>query len=144
MLVALPVQVETQVPMYWRRRFPGENDQARVVRAFAGHLLAGFPGLDDVLLVLNELVVNAVRHTRSGADGGHFVVEVHQDEDGVTVAVADEGGPKEPVVRGGGAPPELLWQLESGRGMLTVEALADHWSWDGDADGRTVRAAFAV
>ncbi|MFD0856702.1 ATP-binding protein, partial [Actinomadura adrarensis] len=99
MLAALSVQAEPQAPMYWRRRFPGETDQARVVRAFAGHLLVGLPALDDVLLVLNELVVNAVLHTRSGEDGGHFTVEISQDPRVVLVSVTDEGGPAAPSVR---------------------------------------------
>jgi serine/threonine-protein kinase RsbW len=138
MLLALPVQAEPESPMYWRRRFRGEADQARVVRAFAGHLLAGLPTLDDVLLVLNELVVNAVRHTRSGRDGGHFTVEVTQCPNTVAVSVADEGGPTSPGLPA--ARPEDLW--ECGRGLLTVDAVAAHWSWTGDVGGRTVRAIF--
>jgi anti-sigma regulatory factor (Ser/Thr protein kinase) len=144
MLLAPSVQAEPQVPMYWRRRFRGETDQARVVRAFAGQLLAGFPALDDVLLVLNELVVNSLRHTRSGEDGGHFVVEISQDARVVLVSVTDEGGPNVPVLRAAHAPCMVddLW--ESGRGLLTVEALAARWSWTGDVTGRTVHATFPV
>jgi serine/threonine-protein kinase RsbW len=135
MVLAVPVPTET--PMYWRRDFPGEPDQVRVVRAFAAHLLAGFPALDDVLLVLNELVVNALHHTRSGDEGGRFTVEMRQDVAGVTVCVADEGGPGEPCLT---EPSDLA---ESGRGLLTVDTLAAHWSWTGDARGRTLRATFA-
>jgi serine/threonine-protein kinase RsbW len=140
MLLAPPVQAEPQAPMYWRRRFPGKNDQARTVRAFAAHLLAGFPALDDVLLVLNELVANAVRHTRSGQEGGHFTVEISQDARVVLPSVTDEGGPKCPRRLAVTGRVDELW--ESGRGLLTVEALTAHWRWTGDATGRTIHATF--
>ncbi|MGH8883323.1 MAG: ATP-binding protein, partial [Stackebrandtia sp.] len=100
-----------------------------------------YPLLDDVRLVLDELVVNTLRHTRSGAPGGRFAVKVRRDVAGVTVWVADEGGPSEPRVRD--LTPESTF-AESGRGLFTVDALAAHWSWQGDARGRTVRATFAT
>ena len=141
MSLALPVQAEPEAPMYWRRRFRGEIEQARVVRAFARHLPAGFAVLDDVLLVLNELMVNAVRHTRSGEDGGHFIVEISQNARVVLVSVTDEGGSSIPAAcPAHGAGGDDLW--ESGRGLLTVEALTACWSWTGDATGRTVHASF--
>lgn len=65
MLLAVSVP-EHESAMYWRREFRGRPDQVRLVRAFAAHLLAEFPALDDVLLVLDELAVNAIQHTRSG------------------------------------------------------------------------------
>lgn len=136
MLLAIPVPADTNSMMFWRREFPGTTDQVRVVRSFAAHLLAGFPALDDVLLVLDELAVNALRHTRSGQDGGHFTVDIQKDVAGVIVLVSDEGGQGEPRVY---AADELA---EGGRGLLTVEALAATWSWMGDSDGRTVRATF--
>ncbi|MFD0682883.1 ATP-binding protein [Actinomadura fibrosa] len=136
MLLAIPVPAEVGQPMYWCREFPGRTDQARAVRAFAAHLLTDVPGLDDILLVLNELVVNALRHSRSGEQGGHFTVEVRSDVAGVIVSVRDEGGAGRPRLRD--ADP----LAEGGRGLLTVEALAATWSWKGDAHGRTVRATF--
>ena len=69
MLLAVSVPPEPGAPLYWRREFDGRADQVRHVRVFAAQLLAGFPSLDDVLLVLDELAVNAVRHTRSGRAG---------------------------------------------------------------------------
>ncbi|GAA4227897.1 ATP-binding protein [Actinomadura meridiana] len=136
MLLAIPVLADGDTMMFWRREFPGTTDQVRVVRAFAAHLLAGFPALDDVLLVLDELAVNALAHTRSGQDGGHFAVDIQKDVAGVIVLVADEGGPGEPRVH---VADELA---EGGRGLLTVEALAATWSWMGGPRGRTVRATF--
>ncbi|GAA2137519.1 ATP-binding protein [Actinomadura napierensis] len=136
MLLAVSVPVEPEAPMYWRREFRGRTDQVRYVRAFAAHLLADFPGLDDVLLVLDELAVNAVRHTRSGRAGGRFAVEISMDVAGVIVYVADQGGPGEPRLR------TITELAEGGRGLLTVEALTATWSWTGDARGRTLRATF--
>ena len=64
------------------------------------------------------------------------VVECRRDVAGVTVYVSDEGGAAEPRLG------DMLELAESGRGLLTVDALAAAWSWKGDAGGRTVRAAF--
>lgn len=134
MLLAVPRSVEA--PMYWRREFPGAPDQVRLARAFVAQLLDGYPALDEVLLVVNELVVNALHHTRSGEDGGRFGVGLHHDVAGVTVCVTDEGGDGEPRLS---EPSDLD---ESGRGLLTVDALAAHWSWTGGERGRTLRATF--
>ncbi|WP_433334529.1 ATP-binding protein [Spirillospora sp. CA-294931] len=139
MLLAVPEYADLEPQMYWRRDFPGTADQARAVRVFAATLFAACPVLDDVLLVLDELVVNALRHTRSGLEGGRFTVEVRQDADGIAVSVADEGGARVPRV-----PDDLFELAESGRGLLTVAALATRWSWHGDVRGRTVRASFVV
>ncbi|MEU8344905.1 ATP-binding protein [Spirillospora sp. NPDC048832] len=132
----MTVPAKPDASMYWRREFHGKADQIRLVRAFAAHLLPDFPSLDELLLVLDELAVNAVRHTRSGHDGGRFTVEISMDVAGVIVYVTDQGGPDEPHVR------DITDLAEGGRGLLTVEALATTWSCTGDAQGRTVRATF--
>lgn len=142
MLLTAAPAAEPDLPMYWLREFPGRLDQVRVVRAFAAHLLAGLPALDDVLLVLDELVVNALRHTRSGQHRGRFAVAVHRDQIAVSVSVTDEGGPTEPRLRPMTDVTDLTHLEESGRGLLTVNALAAHWSWTGDPRSRTVRATF--
>ncbi|GGV18147.1 hypothetical protein GCM10010182_44300 [Actinomadura cremea] len=124
-------------PLRWRRSFPGGPEQARVVRRFVGCLLADCPYLDDVLLAADELVVNALRHTRSGQCGGRFAVEVLHGHDGVRVAVTDQGGPGEPVCRRAGDLDEF------GRGLHTIALIAASWAWQGDDRGRTVTAVFA-
>ena len=124
-------------PLRWRRSFPGGPEQARAVRRFVGCLLAGCPYLDDVLLAADELVVNALRHTKSGQDGGSFTVEIVQDGGLVAVSVADQGGPGEPVALDAG---ELA---ESGRGLRTISLTAASWGWHGNGEGRTVTAVFA-
>src|SRR5690606_11013829 len=137
MLLAVSVPAKPNTSMYWRRDFHGKADQVRLVRAFAAHLLADFPGLDDVLLVLDELAVNAVRHTRSGGDGRRFTVEISMDVAGVIVYVTDQGGPGHPRLR------DSTDLAEGGRGLLTVELRSGPWSWTGDSQGRTVRATFS-
>ena len=132
----LTITAPRETPMFWRREFRGRIDQVRFVRAFAAHLLADFPALDDVLLVLDELAVNAIHHTRSGDDGGRFFVDISLDVAGAIVYVTDQGGPREPRLR------NLCELAESGRGLLTVDALAATWSWTGTPRSRTIRATF--
>jgi serine/threonine-protein kinase RsbW len=136
MLLSIPRSADPAPPMYWRRTFPGSPEQAREVRGFAGPLLACCPVRDDVLLALDELVVNALRHTKSGQDGGYFVVEISWADDVTTVSVIDQGGPAEPAARD--ADP----MDESGRGLRTVSLLAHTWGWYGNDLGRTVSAVF--
>jgi anti-sigma regulatory factor (Ser/Thr protein kinase) len=132
------LQPEATAPvMYWRRTFPGRPDQAHVVRAFVTALLPDRPHLDEVLLAVGELVANALRHTKSG-QGGSFTVDVFHAGGRTAVAVADEGGPAEPMAADAG---ELA---ECGRGLRTVSLLADSWGWHGDDTGRTVTAIFAA
>ncbi|GAA2610225.1 ATP-binding protein [Actinomadura fulvescens] len=106
------------------------------VRRFIAGLLDGCPYLDDVLLAADELVVNAIRHTRSGRSGGSFTVEIMRGGKGVAVSVADQGGPGQLVVR------DAEGLAESGRGLRTVSLTAASWGWHGNADGRTVTAVF--
>lgn len=120
----------------WRRTFPGSVEQAAVVRRFAAMLLYDCPFLDDVLLAVDELVVNALRHSKSGQPGGSFTVEIDRDADTVAIAVIDDGGPTEPVAV---AAEELA---ESGRGLRMVSAASARWGWFGNSESRTVAAVF--
>lgn len=122
----------------WRRTFPGRPDQASVVRRFVEIMLHGCPLIDDVLLVVDEFVVNALRHTGPGRPGGSFAVEVRRERAEVVVMVTDQGCPTEP------APTDADELAESGRGLRTVSLLATSWGWHGNADGRTVTAVFAA
>jgi serine/threonine-protein kinase RsbW len=122
----------------WRRAFPGRPEQASVVRRFAETLLHGCPLVDDVLLVADELVVNALRHTGSGRPGGSFAVEIRRERAEVVVMVTDQGCLTEP------APADADELAESGRGLRTVSLLATSWGWYGNAGGRTVTAVFAT
>ncbi|GAA4225664.1 hypothetical protein GCM10022254_08040 [Actinomadura meridiana] len=101
-------------------------------------LLDGFPLLDDVLLAVDELIANALRHTKSGQPGGVFAVEVVRWDSMVTVAVTDEGGPCEPVAS------EAAGDAECGRGLRTVSLMAAGWGWFGNDRSRTVTAVFGL
>ncbi|MFA1550439.1 ATP-binding protein [Actinomadura chokoriensis] len=122
----------------WRRAFPGDAVQARAARRLTTTLLDGCPLLDEVLLTVDELVVNALRHTKSGQPGGTFVVEITRWDGAVAVAVTDEGAPSEPAVTDAAA------DAESGRGLRTVSLLATGWGWFGNDRSRTVAALFAA
>ncbi|TDE22759.1 ATP-binding protein [Actinomadura sp. 6K520] len=122
----------------WRRAFPGELDQACAARRFTAALLAGCPELDEVLLAVDELVVNALRHTKSGQPGGTFTVEITRWDGAVAICVGDEGGPSEPVVA------DAAEDAESGRGLRTVSLLAASWGWFGNDRSRTVAALFSA
>jgi serine/threonine-protein kinase RsbW len=132
----LPVIAVPVGALRWCRTFPGELVEARSARRFTAALLDGAPRFDDVLLVVDELVVNALRHTKSGQAGGSFAVEIARWDSGVRVAVTDQGGPSEPV--GGDAD----FDAESGRGLRTVSLTADGWGWFGNERSRTVTALF--
>ncbi|GLZ08719.1 ATP-binding protein [Actinomadura sp. NBRC 104412] len=136
MSLALLPAAEPAVPLYWRRTFPGRTEQARAARGFVGCLLSGCPYLDDVQLTAGELVGNALRHTRSGQEGGAFTVEVLRGCGGVVIAVGDQGGPTEPVVH------DADRLAEGGRGLLTIACVAESWGWHGDEHGRKVTVTF--
>lgn len=136
-MLLLNPPVAEATPLYWRRAFPGDAAQARAVRGFVACLLDGCSFLDDALLAVDELVVNALRHTKSGQAGGSFTIEVRSGGDGVAVSVSDEGGPDDPVARDA----DLF--AESGRGLRTVSLTAVSWGWHGNTSGRTVTAVFA-
>lgn len=101
----------------WCRAFPGEASQAAAVRRFVAVLIDGCGVLDDVLLAVDELVVNAIRHTNSGRPGGALTVEVHRRAGTIAVAVRDQGGPTEPAAS------DADDYAESGRGLRTVTAV---------------------
>lgn len=136
MLLAIPQPADARPDMYWQRTFPGRPEEARTARTFLAALLSDHPCLDDLLLAVDELVVNALQHSLSGVEGGTFQLEVVLDADGITVSITDQGGPKEPTVR------KARDLDESGRGLATVAALATSWSWSGDEHGRTISARF--
>lgn len=82
--------------------------------------------VDDALLVLSELLGNAVRHT---AAGGHLEVRWSASPGALLLEVVDAGGGVPRVAdRGHGA--------VSGRGMAIVEALSQSWGTTTLDDGR--------
>jgi len=103
---------------------PGVGRSVWVARRCVGEVLivAGHEDVDDVLLVVSELVTNALAHTASGEPGGFVTVEI-TSLDAVTayIEVIDEGAATVPEVRNADA------EECGGRGLWLVEAVAARW-----------------
>jgi anti-sigma regulatory factor (Ser/Thr protein kinase) len=87
----------------------------------------------DVLLVVSELVSNAVRH---GVGPVELALEVGPAE--VHVEVADQGASYPPPARRPAA------TSQNGRGLLIVEAIATAWGVTAKDPGKTVWADIPV
>jgi anti-sigma regulatory factor (Ser/Thr protein kinase) len=112
---------------------PGTRDAGPAARRA---LLAGngaLPGSvrDDVLLLLTELVTNAVRHAGVGPDRT-VGVEFRRCSGTVTVAVRDGGTGFTPRAR-------RFRRCDSGGwGLLLVDRIADRWAVTATATGTCV------
>jgi anti-sigma regulatory factor (Ser/Thr protein kinase) len=91
--------------------------------ALDGHRSAA---VEDAVLMISELVTNAVRHTR---DVVLVLVTLHRAT--LRVDVSDND-PTMPVA------PDAEDNATSGRGLRIVQALADHWGITPTADGKTI------
>jgi len=100
---------------------PGRPEAAAGAREFARKALAGYPAADDAVLCLDELVVNAVQHSRSGLPGGTLEVRLTVTAASVLAEVVDDGPLGVPAVTS----PESF--AERGRGLAIVEALTRAW-----------------
>ena len=81
------------------RVLPGVADSAGVARTMARELLGdGDPAVDTVMLLISELVTNAIIHTRSGAPGGTVTVALCPGPASVFVQVHDDGASSVPRV----------------------------------------------
>ena len=104
---------------------PGRPESAAAARDFAAKALEGYPAAGDVVAALNELVTNAIQHSRAGLPGGVLEVGLTVAAGSVLVEVRDEGPLAAPPVtsRDGFA--------ERGRGLVIVEALTAMWGSSG-------------
>jgi anti-sigma regulatory factor (Ser/Thr protein kinase) len=121
----------------WEETFPPELDASRRARSGVEGLLraAGVPerAVAAVLLVVSELVANAIRHA-----GTDFTVTADLDGDVVRIQVLDQDS----------RPPALLGfdtESTSGRGLQMVAGLSRDWGWrtaesDGGVSGKVVWA----
>jgi anti-sigma regulatory factor (Ser/Thr protein kinase) len=72
----------------------GRAERARVARAFVkGVLGPGHPCGDVAALLVDELFVNSIRHSRSGARGETVTVAVKTANEVIRVEVTDLSGP---------------------------------------------------
>ncbi|MEV8633905.1 ATP-binding protein [Streptosporangium sp. NPDC051023] len=114
---------------------PGVERSVSVARRYVAELLtdAGHVEIEDVVLLVSEVVTNAVVHTGSGRPGGVVTVEVTDtDRDVVCVEVIDDGPssplvpPGVPVLRLPGGDDGAVLET-GGRGLWLVDAIAERW-----------------
>ncbi|MFD1537994.1 ATP-binding protein [Nonomuraea guangzhouensis] len=119
-------------PVTWRREFPAAEVSVPEARAWAGSVLSvgGPPSfLDDALLLLSEVVTNAITHSGSR----RVTVQIARTGTTVQVKVTDAGSSTTaPVVR----LPAL--DDDGGRGLWLVESLAEEWGSCHDETSRLV------
>jgi anti-sigma regulatory factor (Ser/Thr protein kinase) len=106
-----------------RQRLSADLDAAGVVHAAVG----------DAVLVVSELLSNAIRHARP-LPGARVQVAWAVDNGSVEVAVSDGGAPTRPY------PAHASVSALGGRGLDVVEYLARTWGVRADSQGLTVWA----
>ncbi|GAB2872083.1 SpoIIE family protein phosphatase [Streptomyces deserti] len=90
-------------------------------------------GLDPVLLVVSELVTNALVHT-----DGQVRLDITLINDRLRIAVADTS-PRSPV-----KPTSIGWEATGGRGILLVEAVSAAWGTVPASGGKQVWAELVL
>jgi anti-sigma regulatory factor (Ser/Thr protein kinase) len=133
--------------LVWRQAFVGRGDQAAPARHLVRLLLRDTVRAEDAEWVAAELASNALHHTKSGARGGFFVVEVARTASVARVTVYDLGGGAVPDFdRAVAAARRAELDLsESGRGLAGAAALADRVGAAGDpVCGHAVWAEFSL
>jgi anti-sigma regulatory factor (Ser/Thr protein kinase) len=114
--------------VHWEKTYRGSPATVSHVRREVRAILGLCPGTiaDDVELVVSELASNAIRHSRSGADGGTYTVRIsHQVTEKVPyiwVEVHDQGSPGW----------DGTMRPEPTHGLALVEHLS---TWMGSDDG---------
>lgn len=118
------------------RVFLGVPDEIPVARHWlVGCLPGGFdhPAADEVARIGSEFATNAIRHSRSGVDGGMFTVVFDMDSDGrPVVGVYDLGGDTEPRA----IPPTPGVLTAGGVGLYYISQVAAAWGTKVFPDGR--------
>ncbi len=109
-------------------RFPADLRSVSAARRFVRQVLpdAWSARLDDVLLLVSELVTNAIVHARSAVQ---VTVSVFN---GTTRVEVSDAEPMVPVQRRAGC------AALSGRGLAMVEIVADRWGVLTRTNGKTI------
>ncbi|MEV6981187.1 ATP-binding protein [Sphaerisporangium sp. NPDC051017] len=115
----------------------GRASSIALARMYVREVLleAGYRVVDDVLLLVGEVVANAVKHSYSGRQArGVMQLLVYRNDRTVRVEVVDEGSPNTiPQI-----PAQVDPLSENGRGLWLVRELSSAWGWQQDEAGRTV------
>jgi anti-sigma regulatory factor (Ser/Thr protein kinase) len=83
----------------WTKKYPGTADTVREVRHDVNEIIGPCPEAiaEDIVLVVSELATNAIRHSRSGEDGGTYAVRIShcvtEKIPYVWIEVQDQGSP---------------------------------------------------
>ena len=105
----------------------------RTARQAARSWLATQGVTDDMvertILVVSELVTNAIRHADSG-----WVLAIERRPDGSVRIRVTDSGPGEPQIPSAIATDEAT----SGRGLALVAELSEAWGWHRSSDGGKV------
>lgn len=122
-----------------RRQYPTAPESVAQARTQVREFLRrwditedGNEDAENVILVVSELVTNAVRHSR-----GLFTLSVDLYGDVCHVAVKDsaEHSPAKTIASA---------SAETGRGVFLVDALASDWGWRAEPVGKTTWAEIRI
>lgn len=132
----LPQHATKAVGLLGRIDLPGEAASVREARQYLRVLLAGtgHPRTDDAVLLVSELVANAVRHSDSRLPSGQVTVAVARRSGTLHVDVVDAGSATSAPGVQTGTDAETC----TGRGLWLVQELAAAWGWHESEAGRVV------
>lgn len=99
---------------------PGVPQSARAAREFTAACLPSCPSVYDAMVCVDELVANAVQHSRSGLPGGTLTVRISAEPGCWIRADVLDGGPRLRLVTQG----RVDDVDEHGRGLALVAVLA--------------------
>ncbi|WP_214110450.1 ATP-binding protein [Acrocarpospora catenulata] len=116
---------------------PGTRRAPAQAREHLAKWLSGLPACDadtrdTVVLLLSEIVTNAVVHSESGCEGGKVAVRAETVQGSIRVEVTDEGSATN-------APhlAPIHCDVEGGRGLHLVAAMAEDWGARSGIRGQT-------
>jgi anti-sigma regulatory factor (Ser/Thr protein kinase) len=114
----------------YQQTFPGRADRVAWVRREMAAYLGGCPAADDAVLIVSEIVSNAIVH--SASNGESFTVRCETFRDYVWIECEDLGGP---------------WHCsrpdDRPHGLDIIEALAGPDNWGTDTTGSGSRIVWA-
>jgi anti-sigma regulatory factor (Ser/Thr protein kinase) len=112
---------------------PGRPEHVGAARSFAEKALGeASPATEAAVLLVSEIVTNAVLHSNSRRRGGTVTITIIKAGGGTCIEVTDDGSQVSvPVVKGDGC-------VSGGHGLFLVQTLADQWGYVQDDAGTTV------
>lgn len=113
-----------------RLAIPGRAESVQVARQFTARTLGCHSRADDAVLLISELVTNAVLHTRSGLPGGMVFLAISGIGARLLITTADDGCDS--------GMPRISSRPDGGNGLVLVESIADQWGYRSNPSGTTV------